>query len=120
MKNHILMKIFYWVTTVGLCALMVYSAQMYFRNTEAIQNYFEHLQYPKYIVIPLAIAKLLGVLTILTNKVKWLKEWAYAGFFFDMVLASLAHHYAGDPVGFSVYGILILIISYILGKKVRP
>lgn len=114
------MKIAYWIATVLLCAIMVYSAQMYFFKTEMIKGFFESFNYPTYIVIPLAIAKILGVVVILTNKVKWLKEWAYAGFFFDLVLASLAHHYADHPVGLSVYAIIILIVSYTLGKKVRP
>ncbi|MBQ4819889.1 DoxX family protein [Aquimarina sp. MMG016] len=114
------MKIVYWITTVALCAIMLYSAQMYFLNTEKIKGFFEFFNYPTYIVIPLAIAKVLGVIAIITNKIKWVKEWAYAGIFFDLVLASLAHHYAEHGIGLSVYAILILIVSYATGKKVRP
>lgn len=114
------MKIIYWITTVAMCAIMLYSAQMYFLKTEMIKGFFESFNYPTYIVIPLAVAKLLGIAVILVNKIKWLKEWAYAGFFFDLVLASLAHHYAGHPIGLSVYAIVILGISYGTGKKVRP
>jgi len=114
------MKIVYWIATVALCAIMLYSAQMYFFNTEMVKGFFESFNYPTYIVIPLAVAKLLGIAAILTNKIKWIKEWAYAGFFFDLVLASLAHSNAGHPIGLSVYAIVLLIISYIAGKKVRP
>lgn len=114
------MKIVYWIATIALCTIMLYSAQMYFLKTEAVKGYFESFNYPSYIVIPLAIAKVLGIIAILTNKITWLKEWAYVGFFFDLVLASAAHHYAGHGIGLSVYAILILIISYTTGKKVRP
>lgn len=114
------MKIVYWITTLALCVIMLYSAQMYFFNTEKIKGFFEFFNYPTYIVIPLAIAKILGVIAIITNKIKWIKEWAYAGIFFDLVLASLAHHYAEHGIGLSVYAIVILIISYATGKKVRP
>ncbi|WP_281989010.1 DoxX family protein [Aquimarina aggregata] len=114
------MKIVYWIATVALCAIMLYSAQMYFFNTEMVKGFFESFNYPTYIVIPLAVAKLLGIAAILTNKIKWIKEWAYAGFFFDLVLASLAHSNARHPIGLSVYAIVLLIISYIAGKKVRP
>ncbi len=114
------MKIIYWIATVVLCSIMLYSAQMYFRHTDMVRGFFESFQYPTYIVIPLAIAKILGIVAILTNKIRWLKEWAYAGFFFDLVLASLAHHYAGHSIGLSVYTIIILVISYTTGKKVRP
>ncbi|KZS39681.1 hypothetical protein AWE51_08500 [Aquimarina aggregata] len=114
------MKIVYWIATVALCAIMLYSAQMYFFNTEMVKGFFESFNYPTYIVIPLAVAKLLGIAAILTNKIKWVKEWAYAGFFFDLVLANLAHANAGHPIGFSVYAIVLLIVSYVAGKKVRP
>jgi hypothetical protein len=93
---------------------------MYFFKTEMVKGFFESFNYPTYIVIPLAVAKVLGITAILTNKIKWLKEWAYAGFFFDLVLATLAHHNAGHPIGLSVYAILILIVSYTIGKKIRP
>ncbi|WP_240315468.1 DoxX family protein [Aquimarina longa] len=114
------MKIIYWIATIALCAIMLYSAQMYFFNTDMVKSFFESFNYPSYIVIPLAVVKILGILAILTNKISWLKEWAYAGFFFDLVLASLAHYYAGHPIGMSVYAILLLIISYSIGKKIRP
>ena len=114
------MKIAYWIFTIGLCILMLYSAQMYFFNTEMIKHFFESFGYPTYIVIPLAIAKVMGVIAILTNRITWIKEWAYAGFFFDLVLASAAHHYAGHGIGLSVYALIMLIFSYGIGKKIRP
>ncbi len=114
-------KIIYWITTGILCAIMLYSATMYFINTEMIKGFFESFNYPTYIVIPLAIAKILGVITILSNKVTWLKEWAYAGFFFDVVLAFTAHMVAEDGGAlFSIIAFFALIGSYTSGKKVRP
>ncbi|MDH7446213.1 DoxX family protein [Aquimarina sp. 2201CG14-23] len=115
------MKIIYWVATVAMCGIMLFSAQMYFRNTEMVRGFFENLDYPTYLVIPLAIAKILGIITILTNKIKWLKEWAYAGFFFDMVLAYTAHYMKDDGQGlFATLGLIFLVISYATGKKIRP
>ncbi len=114
------MKVVYWIATAALCIIMLYSAQMYFFKTEMIKGFFESFKYPTYIIIPLALAKILGVIAILTNKIRWIKEWAYAGFFFDLILASLAHYYAGHAIGLSVYAIIILAISYGAGKKVRP
>ena len=113
-------KAIYWIATAFLCGLMLYSANMYFTNTEMVKGFFENLNYPTYIVIPLAILKVLGVIIILWRKNKWLTEWAYAGIFFDMVLATAAHHFAGQGVfGLSLYGIIALFPSYFLGKEVR-
>ncbi len=115
-----ILTVVFWTSTVVLCGIMLYSAQMYFRNTAMVEGFFKSMSYPTYIVIPLAIAKVLAVIAILTNKVKWIKEWAYAGIFFDLILASAAHEYAGHSIGLSVYGIIIFVISYATGKIVRP
>jgi len=114
-------KVIYWIATVFICGLMLYSASMYFTKTEMVKGFFESFNYPSYIVIPLAVAKVLGVLMILFRKIKWLMEWAYAGIFFDLVLASLAHQNAGDG-GYvtPLLGIIFLLVSYFYGKSVRP
>lgn len=113
-------KVIYWLTTAVLCGIMLYSAQMYFRNTEMVKGFFESFNYPTYFVIPLAVLKVLGVIMILLRKSQWLTEWAYAGFFFDLVLATAAHDYAGhDILGFSVYALIALFPSYFLGKYIR-
>ena len=93
---------------------------MYFFKTEMVKGFFEYLNYPTYIVIPLAILKVIGVIVILWRKSNWLTEWAYAGFFFDLVLATAVHQVARDHTGLSIIGIPILFVSYVLGKKVRP
>lgn len=85
-----------------------------------IKGFFESFNYPTYIVIPLAILKVLGVIMILWRKSDWLTDWAYAGFFFDLVLATAAHQDAGHSIGLSVIAIPVLFVSYFLGKKVRP
>jgi hypothetical protein len=93
---------------------------MYFGKTELVKAFFEQLNYPTYIIIPLAIAKVLGVIMVLSRRIKWLMEWAYAGMFFDMVLAFAAHHHADDGAYMlSSLGICFLLISYFLGKSVR-
>jgi len=114
-------KIIYWIATVFLCGLMLYSASMYFTKTEMVRGFFESLGYPTYLVIPLAIAKVLGVVMVLFRKIKWLMEWAYAGMFFDMVLAFTAHQQANDgQYLLALLGIIFLLISYFYGKSVRP
>lgn len=85
-----------------------------------VKGYFGMLNYPSYIVIPLAIIKVIGVIMILWRKSNWLTEWAYAGFFFDLVLATAAHQVAGHDLGLSVLGFPVLFVSYFFGKKVRP
>ena len=115
-----LQKTIYWISTILLSAIFLYSAQMYVFKTEMVKGFFESFNYPSYLVIPLAIAKVLGVITIIWRKNTWLTEWAYAGLFFDLILATLAHGHANHGIGLSVYAIPILLISYFLGKTARP
>lgn len=114
-------KIIYYVATAVLTAIMIFSVQMYLRNPEAIASYFESVNYPGYLVYPLATAKILGLVAIWGNFSKWLKEWAYAGFFFDVTLAFTAHMVAKDGgETFAIVAFISLMTSYFLGKKIRP
>ena len=115
--NNKTAKIAYWIVTVIMCALFAFSASLYFRNTEGIQGYFVNHGYPAHIVIPLAIAKVLGIVAVISNRSKMLTEWAYAGFFFDVILATAAHHHAGDGIiGLSFWGIFLVLASRLLWK----
>jgi hypothetical protein len=114
-------KIIYWIATGLLSTLMLISIVMYtFKNGE-VRETFALLGYPGYIVYPLALAKLLGLIAILTKKSALLKEWAYAGFFFNLLLAVSAHTMVGDGEGIPAeVGIILLLVSYIYDKKVFP
>lgn len=113
-------KIIYWLATIGLCGIMIYSAQMYFRNTEMVEGFFKALNYPTYVVIPLAILKICAILMLLWRGIPWLTEWAYAGIFFDVVLAAAAHYKADHDITLTLVALALLLASYFFGKEVRP
>ena len=89
-------KVGYWIATGLLSALMLGSAGAYLFKTADVGEVFLELGFPVFIVVPLAIAKILGVLAITLRRSSILAEWAYAGFFFDFLLALGAHLNAGD------------------------
>lgn len=114
-------KIGYWLSTALLTAIMFFSVYNYFFNHEAIVGFFEAMGYPTYIIYPLATAKILGLLAIWGNFSKWLKEWAYAGFFFNSILAFFAHYMISDGQHMgAVLMFVFVLISYFTGKQVRP
>ncbi len=116
MKTH---KIIYWISTGLLSAMMLMSAFMYFFNNAEVSAVFVALGFPTYIIYPLAIAKILGITAIITRKSFMLKEWAYAGFFFDFVLAFSAHYMVGDGEYIpSLAALVFLMVSYIYQRKV--
>jgi hypothetical protein len=116
------LKIVYWSSTVALCLLLLYTSGNYFFNRDATIDYFVALGYPIYIIYPLGAAKFSGVLVILFfNHLRSLKEWAYAAFFFNFVLAFFAHFLVSDGSHFGAFiAIILLLTSYFTGKKVRP
>lgn len=107
------MKIVYWIGTALLCLLMLFSAYNYIFNHAALADAYTSLGYPTYLIYPLAAAKILGVVAILSNLNKTLAEWAYAGFFSDLVLAAAAHIMVGDGSElFAIIGLVFWAVSY--------
>lgn len=112
-------KKIYRISTGLFSLLLGASGLMYIIKYDVMSKAFSHLGFPVYIVYPLAAAKILGVITILFIKSETLKEWAYAGFFFNLVLAVSAHINAGDG-GYpgAAVGLLLLTVSYFSGKRI--
>jgi len=108
-------KIIYWVATSLLSLQLLIGVGFYFFNTSHAIEEFGNLGFPAYIVIPLGIAKLLAVITILTDRYKSLTEWAYAGVFFNLVLAFSAHLIAKDGEFIAaLVALVFLSLSYCL------
>ncbi|RLD27947.1 MAG: DoxX family protein [Bacteroidetes bacterium] len=113
-------KHIYWTTTILLFSMLIVTGILYFVYYETLVMYFNRYGYPTYIIYPLAIAKILGSIVILYNKNQFLKELAYAGFFFNFILAFFAHYMVSEFDPFPSISLVLLLISYFTGKKVRP
>ena len=112
-------KIIYWTSTGLFSAFLLMGATMYFLQYAMVSEMFTKLGFPTFIVYPLATAKILGITAILTKKSKLLKEWAYAGFFFNLVLATLAHINIGDgQFAPPLFALTLLLVSRIYDEKV--
>ena len=114
------MKIVFWIVTGLLSLMMLGSAAMYIFQYDSTALIVQSLNYPTYIIYPLAVAKILGVIAIVSNYSRILKEWAYAGFFYDFLLAASAHYFSGiEGAWMALVALLLLIVSYILDKQLR-
>jgi uncharacterized membrane protein YphA (DoxX/SURF4 family) len=114
-------KIAYWgatglVTIVPLLAAFAYLTS----SPQAVEN-FRHLGYPQQLRILLGIGKLAGAIVLLAPRLPRLKEWAYAGFTFMWVAATVAHYLAGDMPLFLLPPTLIgaLAVSYLTRSSDR-
>ena len=61
-------------------------------------KFMRHLGYPDYFTVFISVAKLLGAIAILIPGFPKIKEWAYAGLFFDLIGATWS---VGSTDGFT-------------------
>jgi len=97
---------------------MLLQSFMFIFNNESAGELFTSLGMPTSIIIPLAIAKFLAVIAIVSGTSAMLKKLAYAGLAIDFVLAASSHFMAGDggwPMPLIAFA--ILTGSYVYSNK---
>jgi len=114
-------NIIYWISTGLIVAVMLYSGIVSAMNTpESIKMMTVHFGYPAYFNPYLGVAKVLGCIALLIPGFPRLKEWAYAGFTFDMISAVYSEISVHDTVAqwapIFIF-IAILAVSYIYHHK---
>jgi hypothetical protein len=112
----------YWSATLLFVLPLTWSAVLYFTESPKMVATMTHLGYPIYFLKILGTAKILGVLAILFSRWSQLKEWAYAGFTFDLIGACWSHLAVGDAIYIAIIpiGFLgVLAISYIFWKRLE-
>src|ERR1700730_4659163 len=115
-------KTFYWIITGLFSAFMLFSAIPDILVVPDAVTLLNHLGYPNYIIPFLGVAKLLGVIAILIPGFPRIKEWAYAGLFFDLIGATysaIAKDGLQPQVSFMLLPISFLFLSYFLHHKRR-
>ena len=91
-------KIIYWIFTGILSALILMGSIPNLLSSHVSQEMFKHLGYPMYLSPFLGLAKTLGIIAVLVPGFPRLKEWAYAGLFFDITGAMYSGISTGDPI----------------------
>ena len=112
----------YWIVTVLFSAFMIFSS--YGGITlmpEAVALLHDHLGYPLYFMRWISVFKIIGAIAILLPNVPVrLKEWAYFGFFIDLITAAFSFIALGDPISLwapMTIFILMLMAAYMLHRK---
>ncbi len=83
-------KLLYWIPNVLLVFVMVASGIMYFAQPEMAAKAFTDLGYPVYSMYFNAVAKILGGIAIFAPVPRWVKDFAYAGYLYIILLATQA------------------------------
>ena len=112
-------KVVYWIATGYMLLLMMWSVVSYHIFHDGMASFFVAFGYPAYLVYPLAYLKLIGVVVLITNRYRNLKDWVYATYYINMALAFVAHVVAENFFWHAALGLVCVPISYIYSNKVR-
>jgi hypothetical protein len=111
-------KVVYWASTGVIAALSAFAGIVYLSGMPDAVTGFAHVGYPQQLRVMLGIAKLLGAIVLVVPGVVKLKEWAYAGFTFAWIAATVAHYLAAD--GFRALAPVVLLVILGVSYVTRP
>lgn len=106
-------KIIYWISTILFAGMMLFSGIGTFADPAAAKAFMtDFLGYPEYFTTFLNIAKILGAVAILIPmNFPRVKEWAYAGLFFDLA-GAIFSVMSKQP---DIMGAMFMIVLIVIG-----
>jgi len=116
------LNITYWIITALFSVFMIFSSIGGLTLEEQTMGWLhDHLGYPVYFIQWISVFKIIGAIVILLPMVPArVKEWAYFGFFIDLVTGMYSFIAVGDPVAQwapMLLFIAVLILAYVLHYK---
>jgi hypothetical protein len=105
-------KIAYWTTTILVAFFMTGGVAQLAQYRANPHGVVPELGYPMYFFAILGFWKVLGAIAILVPGFPRLKEWAYAGIFFDLTGAAASCAWVG---GYGAYGFHVIAPLLIAG-----
>ena len=108
MRSSTRKTIGYWTTTGLVGAGFLIMGAVDAVQAPAALAIMGHLGYPTYFATIVGIWKVFGGIAVLAPRFPRLKEWAYAGIFFDLTGAAASHIAAGDSAANLVMPLVLL------------
>ena len=102
-------KIAYWTSTAIAC-LALFGAVSYLSGSAEVAAGFAKAGYPQHLRIVLGIAKPIAAIVLLLPGFALLKEWAYAGVTFALVMATISGYLSGGGVKGAILPLVILVL----------
>jgi hypothetical protein len=100
----------YWLAT-GILVFCMTGGIFELMGLKTTMDGIMKLGYPSYIIPALGLGKVLAILAILWPGLPRLKEWAYAGIFFNMMGATVSHVARNDGAWILVVTLTIAAIT---------
>jgi len=117
------LSVAYWICTALTAFFFVSGGLAYAMAVPDVADGVLQLGFPLYFVRMLGVWKVLGGLAILAPGFPRLKEWAYAGIFFDLTAASVASAAMGAATGAEWWHVLapLAVAAIMIGSwALRP
>ena len=86
----------YWATTIPLALELLAGSEWDLTHRPFVVQVVTHLGYPVYFLTILGFWRLLAAIALLAPGFARLKEWTYAGVFFELTGAVASHAATGD------------------------
>ncbi|HEV7230788.1 MAG TPA: DoxX family protein [Bacteroidia bacterium] len=113
-------NIIYWITT-SLIFLFEGVMPALTSQSEMAKEGMRHLGYPAYFGLALVVFKVLGAIALIVPAIPpRVKEWAYVGFAFDFIFASISYFAVEGFNGLTIFPLIVLavlIVSYVCYHK---
>lgn len=90
----------YWLFTIVVAFEMSAGALWDLLHIEYVRVVLTHLGYPLYLLYIIGVPRIPCAMALLAPRFPRLKEWAYAGAFFNYAGAAASHLLAGDRASF--------------------
>lgn len=116
-------KIIYWIGAVLTSLWFGASGVGELSKNAFVWGITQQLGYPPHFIYILGVAKLSGVIVLLIpGKLLRLKEWVFAGIFFDIIFAFLSKLFVlGLPATIdAIVAFVMVSVTYIMFRKLYP
>lgn len=112
-------RLVFWASTLLLSFMMLFAVIVTFVRPMQVEETFKLMGYPTYLITPLAVAKLLGILAIVSRVSAKVQTVAYIGFALNLGFA-IYEHYSTNILYFlfASIALVLVLISYLFSKKV--
>ncbi len=108
----------YWITTLLIAFVFLSGGVGELMRPAPLMEGMRRLGYPDYQVTILGVWKILGGIAVLLPRTPLLKEWAYAGMFFDLSGALASHAFVGEMPKIPV--LLVILCILVASWALRP
>jgi len=118
-RSYRIRSIAYWMSTIVVTGEMVAGSLWALLQIEFNRVQLQHLGYPPYLDLILGPWKLAGAAAVIAPRFPRLKEWAYAGFFFNFSGAVASQLFRGEGPSTWVYPLVLTALT-VVSWALRP